>query len=65
MDVSKLFKGQKLTVECPNCQHKITIDASLVFKNNSKIHCSDCDNDISLDNSKTKRDIEKAIKGFK
>lgn len=64
MDVSQLFKGQKLDVECPNCNAIITIDASLAFKSNSKITCQSCQSEISLDNTDVKKTVEKTVKDF-
>lgn len=62
MDVSKLFKGQKLTYECPNCNHKISFDASLAFKSSSSVTCPKCSTRINLDTSGNAKSIEKGLK---
>jgi transposase-like protein len=62
MDVSQLFKGQKLDVECPNCKKIVTFDASLAFKNHSKITCQSCNSEIDLDTTDAKKAAEKAVK---
>lgn len=62
MNVSDLFKGQTLTVKCPNCNNEITFDASLAFKQNSVITCSKCNSKIDLDTTDAKKTAEKAVK---
>jgi ribosomal protein S27E len=65
MDVSQLFKGQKLDVDCPNCNTNITFDASLAFKSNSSITCPNCSPKIQLENIVAKKLVRKTINDFK
>jgi uncharacterized Zn-finger protein len=65
MDASKLFKGQKVTVECPGCDRAFKIDASLVFKTGSRVTCPHCDSEIDLETSAAKKEAEKMVKELK
>jgi hypothetical protein len=64
MDFSQLVKGQKLSIECIN-HHKVTFDASLAFKKNSTITCSQCNTTIDLDTTGARKDAEKIMKDLK
>jgi predicted Zn finger-like uncharacterized protein len=65
MDVSKLFKGQKLEIPCPNCQKKFTIDAGTAFKKGSTVTCSHCNSTIKLDNNDSIKSVEKELDKLK
>jgi DNA-directed RNA polymerase subunit RPC12/RpoP len=65
MDVSKLFKGQKLEIHCPNCQKEFSIDAGIAFKKGSTVTCPHCNSKIKLDNSDSIKSIEKELNKLK
>jgi DNA-directed RNA polymerase subunit RPC12/RpoP len=61
MDISKLFKGQKLEIPCPNCQKEFSIDAGIAFKKGSNVTCPYCNSKIKLDNSDSIKSVEKEL----
>ncbi|WP_342544766.1 hypothetical protein [Lysinibacillus sp. FSL W7-1291] len=61
MDIAKLFKGQKVDFNCPECEKKITLDASELFKKNGSKKCSGCDVTINFDNNQSIKDIKKEL----
>lgn len=69
MDVAKLFQGQKVDIDCPECNKKITLDASEIFKKNGSKDCPGCNVTINFDNDKSikdvKKELEKLTKMFK
>ena len=65
MDYSKLFKGQKIDLTCPNCERKFKIDASLAFKKNSVVTCPSCSEKINLDTTDSRKKLDKTMKDFK
>ena len=69
MDVSKLFKGQKVDFECPQCNKKLSTDASNIFKKCASMKCSGCGVTINFDNDdsikRVKKELEKLTKLFK
>lgn len=68
MDVAKLFKGQKIYFDCPECGKKNTLDASKIFKKNSSTKCSSCGVTINLETDQAiknvKKELEKLIRMF-
>ena len=61
MEIAKLFKGQKVDFECPECGKELTLDASEIFKKSGSTKCSGCDITINFDNDKSIKDIKKEL----
>lgn len=66
MDISNLFKGQKLDGECPKCNTPYTVDASKAFsRTNNRIRCSGCGTDIVFNNAEAIQKVEGGIRDIK
>lgn len=67
MNTSKLFKGQKIDIPCPNCGHKKNVEASWLLQQGStvKLTCRGCSKEFDANTTKLKASIEKAVKDFK
>ncbi|MFX3616100.1 MAG: zinc-ribbon domain-containing protein [Sporolactobacillus sp.] len=64
-DVSDLFKGQKITVNCPKCKKGFEIDGSLAFQVNAKVKCPHCGQPITLETSESRKGAKKAVQDIK
>ncbi|MBL0387902.1 hypothetical protein JJB07_14775 [Tumebacillus sp. ITR2] len=48
MDLSQLFKGQKLKMKCPACETSFDAPAEKVMKEGSVIDCPGCNKGITI-----------------
>lgn len=66
--LNKLFGDEKLSVNCPVCNHTFKVKFRQVTKDGSTIQCPACKTNIKLEHDsttkKTLRDCEKATREF-
>ena len=61
MDLEKLFKGQKIDINCLECETEINLDAGDIFKKNNSVQCPGCNVTINFETDNAIKDLKKKL----